>query len=126
MDFEFSEDQELLRATVRRFLTERAPIAYVRDMLDDEEPYPLAAWSAQFQRIREDLADALRREEQVAVARRTPEQRQYLGNSLAQFWDAVDRTLRSRETARRMMHAHKFGYRCRRGRRHSARQLLDC
>ena len=38
--------------------------------------YPLMAWSAQFGRIRRDLEDALRREEQVAVARRTPEQRQ--------------------------------------------------
>ena len=64
----------------------------MRDMLDNDEPYPLTAWSAQFQRIREDLDDALRREEQVAVARRTPEQRQYLGNSLAQFWDTVERT----------------------------------
>ena len=32
MDFEFSEEQEALRATVRRFLTEQAPIQpYVRD-----------------------------------------------------------------------------------------------
>ena len=50
----------------------------MRDMLDNDEPYPLTAWSAQFQRIRADLDDALRREEQVAVADRTPEQRQYL------------------------------------------------
>jgi signal transduction histidine kinase len=64
----------------------------MRDMLDNTEPYPLTAWSAQFQRIRADLDDALRKEEQVAVADRTPEQRQYLGNSVAQFWDAVDRT----------------------------------
>ena len=64
----------------------------MRDMLDNNEPYPLTAWSAQFQRIRADLDDALRKEEQVAVADRTPEQRQYLGNSMAQFWDAVDRT----------------------------------
>ena len=64
----------------------------MRDMLDNTEPYPLTAWSAQFQRVRADLDDALRREEQVAVADRTPEQRQYLANSVAQFWDAVDRT----------------------------------
>lgn len=64
----------------------------MRDMLDNDEPYPLTAWSAQFQRIRADLDDALKREEQLAVARRTAEQREYLGNSLAQFWDAVDRT----------------------------------
>lgn len=63
----------------------------MRDMLDTEERYPLTAWSAQFQRIRLDLEDALRREEAVAVARRTPEQRRYLANSLAQFWDAADR-----------------------------------
>ena len=32
----------------------------MRDMLDSDEPYPLTAWSAQFQRIRTDLDDALR------------------------------------------------------------------
>lgn len=64
----------------------------MRDMLDNDEPYPLTAWSAQFQRIREDLDDALHREEQVSVAHRTPEQREFLGNSLAQFWDGVGRT----------------------------------
>ena len=63
----------------------------MRDMLDADEPYPLTAWSTQFQRIRTDLEDALRVEEQVAVATHTPEQRQFLGNSLAQFWDAADR-----------------------------------
>jgi signal transduction histidine kinase len=63
----------------------------MRDMLDNEEPYPLTAWSAQFQRARTDLTDALRLEEQVALAHRTPEQRQYLASSLTQFWDAVDR-----------------------------------
>jgi signal transduction histidine kinase len=64
----------------------------MRDMLDSQGPYPLTAWSAQFQRTREDLDDALRLEEQVAVAERTPEQRQYLVNSMTQFWNAVDRT----------------------------------
>src|SRR5436190_623913 len=32
----------------------------MRDMLDSREPYPLTAWSAQFQRIREDLDAALK------------------------------------------------------------------
>jgi signal transduction histidine kinase len=64
----------------------------MRDMLDNDEPYPLTAWSAQFQRIRTDLDDALRLEQQFAVTDRTPEQRQYLQNSVSQFWDAVDRT----------------------------------
>jgi signal transduction histidine kinase len=63
----------------------------MRDMLDNNESYPLTAWSAQFQRVRADLNDSLAQEEQVAVADRTPEQRQYLKNSMAQFWDAVDR-----------------------------------
>ena len=66
----------------------------MRDMLDTDssDPYPLTAWSAQFQRVRLDLEDALRREDSLAVATRTPEQRQYLADSLAQFWDASDRT----------------------------------
>ena len=64
----------------------------MRDMLDTEGPYPLTAWSAQFQRIRLDLDDALAREEAIAVARQTPEQREYLRRSLAQFWDAAART----------------------------------
>jgi signal transduction histidine kinase len=63
----------------------------MRDMLDNDEPYPLTAWSDQFDRIRIDLEDALRREEPVAVASRTPEQRQYLSDSVAQFRDAADR-----------------------------------
>jgi signal transduction histidine kinase len=63
----------------------------MRDMLDSEGPYPLTAWSSQFERIRLDLTDALAREESVAVATRTPEQRQFLTASVSQFWDAVDR-----------------------------------
>lgn len=63
----------------------------MRDMVDNDEPYPLTAWSAQFQRTRADLDDALRREELLAATHRTPEQAEYLKTSLAQFWDAVDR-----------------------------------
>ena len=63
----------------------------MRDMLDTTEPYPLVAWSAQFERIRLDLDDALRQEETVSVARRTPEQARYLASSVAQFWDASNR-----------------------------------
>jgi signal transduction histidine kinase len=64
----------------------------MRDMLDNDEPYPLTAWSAQFARIRSDLDDALRLETQVAAINRTPEQSQFLGSRVAQFWDAADRT----------------------------------
>lgn len=62
----------------------------MRDMLDGGQPYPLTAWENQFQRIRVDLDDALKREEEVALASRTPEQRRYLAAAVAQFWDAVD------------------------------------
>jgi signal transduction histidine kinase len=63
----------------------------MRDMLDTSERYPLIAWSAQFARIRQDLDDAMKREEGVALARRTPEQVQYLASAVAQFWDAAGR-----------------------------------
>jgi signal transduction histidine kinase len=63
----------------------------MRDMLDSREPYPLTAWSAQFQRTREDLNAALKLEEQFSPAARTEDQRRFLSQSLAQFWDAVDR-----------------------------------
>jgi signal transduction histidine kinase len=63
----------------------------MRDMLDASEPYPLTAWSAQFERIRGDLDAALRLEEQLAGANRTADQRKFLSQSVSQFWDAVDR-----------------------------------
>src|SRR5215813_9842016 len=63
----------------------------MRDMLDAREPYPLTAWAAQFDRIREDLDAALKIEDSFAPAQRTAEQRTYLNQSLAQFWDATDR-----------------------------------
>ena len=63
----------------------------MRDMLDAREPYPLTAWQAQFDRIREDLDAALKIEDSIAPAQRTEDQRRFLGQSLAQFWDATDR-----------------------------------
>jgi alkylation response protein AidB-like acyl-CoA dehydrogenase len=35
MDFEFTDEQEALRSSVRRFLNDRAPMSYVRAMYDD-------------------------------------------------------------------------------------------
>lgn len=64
----------------------------MRDMLDASGPYPLTAWTAQFERIRTDLDDAFRREEQVALVQHSAEQREYLRAALSQFWDATDRT----------------------------------
>jgi hypothetical protein len=45
----------------------------MRDMLDNDEPYPLTAWAAQFQRIRTDLDDAMRLEAKLAPTTRTAE-----------------------------------------------------
>lgn len=63
----------------------------MRDVLDNVEPYPVIAFQGQFRRLRTDLEDGMRREQAVAVARRTPEQRQYLESSVAEFWNAMDR-----------------------------------
>jgi hypothetical protein len=62
----------------------------MRDMVSSNEPYPLTAWSAQFDRIRTDLDDAMRLEASFASSR-TPEQSAFLTSSFNQFWDAVDR-----------------------------------
>jgi signal transduction histidine kinase len=63
----------------------------MRDMLDNDDNYPLTAWQAQFDRIRTDLDDALRRQEAVAVLPPSPEQRQLLTSAVSQFWEAADR-----------------------------------
>jgi len=60
----------------------------MRDMLDAGEPYPLVAYSAQFERIRTDLEDAMRQEALLAEAAPTSDQRLYLLKALQQFWDA--------------------------------------
>jgi len=45
MDFEFSSEQEELRQTVRRFLSEQAPISpYVRSLIDDERGTTDIVW----------------------------------------------------------------------------------
>src|SRR5262245_54424958 len=72
----------------------------MRDMLDADRPYPLSAWSAQFERIRADLTDALRTQEAVATTRRTPEQSQALTSALSQFWDAAERMFAAAEAGR--------------------------
>ncbi len=39
MDFDFTEDQVMLRNLVREFLTEQAPVAHVRQMMEDDLGY---------------------------------------------------------------------------------------
>src|SRR5690242_20458610 len=72
----------------------------MRDMLDTTERYPLTAWTAQFERMQQDLDAALKLEEGLAVASRTPDQRRFLMQSVAQFWDAVDRMFKLAEEKR--------------------------
>jgi signal transduction histidine kinase len=72
----------------------------MRDMLDTTERYPLTAWTAQFERMRQDLDTALKLEEGLAVASRTPDQRKFLTQSVSQFWDAVDRMFKLAEEKR--------------------------
>jgi len=51
----------------------------MRDMVEGTEPYPLESWKGQFNRIRVDLEDALK-----------PDQQKQLAASLMQFWNSVD------------------------------------
>ena len=45
MNFAFSDEQEELRAAVRRFLTEKSPETEVRRLMDTTEGYDPAVWS---------------------------------------------------------------------------------
>ncbi len=63
----------------------------MRDMLDASEPYPLIAWSAQFDRIHTDLDDALKLEAPLSEAVPSSDQRLLLAHAFGQFWDASDR-----------------------------------
>lgn len=65
----------------------------MRDMLDEERPYPTAAWGGPLGRIREDLDDALAREAALVVEGRPTGERERLAVSLDEFWGAVDRML---------------------------------
>ena len=62
----------------------------MRDMLGNDEPYPLQAWKGQFDRIQSDLDDALRAERQLAADDRGSSRQVYLADSLSQFWTSAD------------------------------------
>jgi alkylation response protein AidB-like acyl-CoA dehydrogenase len=44
MDFGFSEEQDMLRQATRDFLAENCPIAFVRQMMEDDKGYAPALW----------------------------------------------------------------------------------
>ena len=58
----------------------------IRDMLNGDEPYPLYAWDAQFDRIRKDMTDALRLEAELKPAGENLDRQVYLTRTLSQFW----------------------------------------
>lgn len=65
----------------------------MRDMQEDQAPghhYGLGAWRAQFQRIRENLNDALQKETELNAGRRDPAQVLFLKSSLDQFFATSD------------------------------------
>ena len=70
----------------------------MRDMLDSTEPYPLTAWRPQFRRLKYDLQDALNQESKFSPVGRTSDQNRFLSASVAQFWDALDRTFAMAES----------------------------
>src|SRR4029453_19139759 len=61
----------------------------MRDMIDRTEPYPLPGWQPAFDRVRQDLAQATRLEQDLAPAARDPAQQARLGRRVAAFWRAV-------------------------------------
>ena len=65
----------------------------IRDMLNGDEPYPLYAWGAQFDRIRKDMDDALRLEAEVKQVGENQERQVFLTRTLSQFWISTNQIL---------------------------------
>ena len=61
----------------------------MRDMLDRTEPYPLPGWQPAFDRVRQDLAEATRVEQELAPAARDPAQQARLAQSVDAYWRDV-------------------------------------
>ncbi|MCX6611433.1 MAG: sensor histidine kinase [Acidobacteria bacterium] len=75
----------------------------LRDMLESSDGYPLIAWSAQLNRIHDNLDDALKAEFALSKTWRNPQQADYLNASFQQFWAATDQVFlwaRNNEDAR--------------------------
>ena len=92
----------------------------MRDMLDGDEPYPAVRLVGAVRAHPHGSRRCAAQQEAVAVARRTPEQAQYLAQSVAQFWDAADRIFALARAGARTRRARRSACRCRRGRRRSA------
>ena len=72
----------------------------LRDMTSGDEPYPMAAWKNQFDRIRGDLDDAVRQEAQLAADIRPPAERRYFGDLLSQLWISFDKMFEHAQAGR--------------------------
>lgn len=62
----------------------------MRDMLSGDEPYPLYAWAAQFDRIRRDINDAIRIEAGLTSFVNSPDRQASFRRGLSQFWISTD------------------------------------
>jgi len=63
----------------------------LRDMIGGDEPYGLAAYKGQFDRLRVDLDFALQLEQKLAPADRSPDRQHFLVDSLTRLWESLDR-----------------------------------
>ena len=63
----------------------------MRDMIEGSEPYPLAAYRPQFDRIRSDLDDALALEADLAPPSRNRDQQSLLRTAYDRFWSETGR-----------------------------------
>lgn len=67
----------------------------MRDMAEGSSPYPISAWTAEFERVRVDLDDALALEQELAPTVRTEQQQSFLRDSLTDLWEDMQRMFHS-------------------------------
>lgn len=65
----------------------------IRDMLNGDEPYPLYAWGAQFERIRKDMDDAFRLQAGLKPTGENRDRQVFLARTLSQFWISTGQIL---------------------------------
>lgn len=68
----------------------------LRDVAENKEDYPVAAWRAPLTRIRANLQDAIDKEQSLTQDR-TPEQSAFLKNTFADFWQATEQLYTSHQ-----------------------------
>jgi signal transduction histidine kinase len=77
----------------------------IRDIVEGQQDYPLTAFRSEFERLRVDLDDAIRKERELA--RRPADQNMFLDQSVRQFWASIGQVLaiaaRDEARARRIL-----------------------